>query len=65
MTTDSEPESATVELSTKLTNEQITLWRQAITRVAPEAEVKKSAKAFFKSLRATGTRYTVRELGRG
>jgi hypothetical protein len=65
MRTDLEPESVTVELCTKLTDEQIALWRQAITRAAPEAEVKKSAKAFFKSLRATGTRYTIRELGRG
>jgi hypothetical protein len=39
-------EQPTVELSTKLTDEQIALWRQAITRAAPEADVKKSAKAF-------------------
>jgi hypothetical protein len=58
------PESPTVELSTKLTKEQIEIWRLAISKAASEEDVKKSAKAFFKSLRASGTRYKVRELGR-
>jgi hypothetical protein len=57
-------EAVTVELSTKLTDEQVTLWRQAITKAAPEEDVNKSARAFFKSLRASGTRYTIRQLGR-
>jgi hypothetical protein len=37
-------EQPTVELSTKLTHEQVALWRQAITKAAPEEDVKKSLK---------------------
>jgi hypothetical protein len=54
----------TVELSLKLTSEQITLWRQAASRASWRPASQRSAKAFFRSLRASGTRFTVRELGR-
>jgi hypothetical protein len=52
-----------VELQVKLTNEQISLWRQAASRASSEQEFKASAKAFFASLRASGARFTVRQLG--
>jgi hypothetical protein len=39
----------TVELSCRLTSEQITLWRQAASRASTEQESKASAKAFFRS----------------
>jgi hypothetical protein len=55
----------TVELTIKLTTEQVAYWREAISRASDEHQSKKSAKSFFQSLRATETRYIVRELGRG
>jgi hypothetical protein len=55
-------EQLTVELSCKLTSEQVELWRLAINRASDEEESKKAAKQLFRSLRASGTRYTVRQL---
>jgi hypothetical protein len=54
----------TVELLIKLTGAQIDLWRSAISGASTEEQSKKSAKLFFQNLRASGARYTVRELGR-
>jgi hypothetical protein len=58
-----EQQSLTVELLVKLTNEQVELWRLAISRVSDEQESKQAAKQLFRSLRLSGARYTVRELG--
>jgi hypothetical protein len=60
---ESDRDTPTVELLVKLTSAQIDLWRQAISRASTEQDAKKSARLLFKSLQATGTRYTVRELG--
>ena len=61
---DQQPEAVTVELVIKLTHKQISLWRQAISRASTESDAKHAGKHFFRSIRATGNRYVVRELGR-
>ena len=50
------------ELSIKLTEREVTLLRLAASRAASAEESKEAARLFFKSLRARGARYTVRDL---
>ena len=50
------------ELLMKLTEQEVNLLRLAISRAASAEESKEAGRLFFKSLRARGSRYTVRDL---
>jgi hypothetical protein len=50
------------ELSMKLTEREVNFLRLAVSRAASAAEAQEAARLFFKSLRARGSRYTVRDL---
>jgi hypothetical protein len=54
----------TVELSSKLTDDEVTAYRAAITQRAAQSDWQEAAIRYFASLRARAARYQVRELGR-
>ena len=53
-----------VELSIKMTQREINLFRLAMARAASEEETKKASKLLFRTLKERSCRYTVRELGK-
>ena len=50
------------ELSVKLTQPEVNLLRLAVSQAASAAEAREAGDLFFKSLRARGSSFTVREL---
>jgi hypothetical protein len=61
MTTD---QVTVVELHATLTQEEIRLLREAITKSAKEPDWQEAAISYFASLRARAARYQVKELAR-
>jgi hypothetical protein len=64
MDTDSILQLPPVELSIKMTEREINLWRLAMARAASEEETRKASKLLFRTLKERACRYTVRELGK-
>ena len=58
-----EQPEVTVEVSSKMTSEEIELWRLAHSKAVTQQESEQAAAMLFKSLRERDSKYLVRQLG--